>query len=109
MSQRAHRVFDIDPDMAHVSCMNCGAVTLATVDSKKISPSVAHIIPLDELESVKVKIKVPFKKEFMKTKAYNGYVTKCPFCRLQEEAESNQLLFYNGIMLFPKYFASAPV
>jgi hypothetical protein len=107
MPQRAERVFDIDPDIPHVFCMSCNSVMVALIKPKKVSSAIVSLlIPTKECEDVGVKIGVPFTSEWMHTNAHYGFVTECPLCRLKEKYESNQLIFYNGIMVCPEHFMS---
>lgn len=99
MPQRADRVFDIDPDIPHVSCMGCGAVMLACVDTKKIPFGTALLVPNTNMEDVEVFIRAPFTQEITKTHAYYGFVMECPYCILQHEEHVKGILVGMSIPL----------
>ncbi|NTV44346.1 MAG: hypothetical protein HGA67_01445 [Candidatus Yonathbacteria bacterium] len=80
-NETIERQYTISPDIPHVACMNCGAVMVASM--KGVTPLLSVILPVAGYEEVEVSIKVPFKQERMHTRAYNGFVTECPFCSLQ--------------------------
>ncbi|MBC8465286.1 MAG: hypothetical protein H8D63_02880 [Parcubacteria group bacterium] len=99
MKQRACRVFNIGHDTPHVSCMGCGAVMLAYVDTKEIPKGLSFFIPVAELEDIEVVIHSPFTQEVTKTYAHYGFVTECPYCILQHEEYLKSMLVNMSIPL----------
>ena len=92
------RVFYVSPDIPHVACAVCGAVMLVAID-ENISSVPTAIVSTMEHEDVGVSIKVPFRHEFMKTRAYKGFVAGCPFCQLRFEEHLKNVLMKQHIIL----------